>query len=365
LSPILVRPVREQLEHDRVIRLLQQDLAKKKVDVGINPGAEQNASVGGAGRKEFPDAVLYSTEKGRKLIGVVEVETAESINHLEAMSQWAHLAKLRVPFHLYVPTGSGDAARRLSDDHRIPVTEIWSYHQVGEQFKFTLIYPPARGRSAPTAPRMVSVASIRVEPRVDPTAGEIHEEAPAKSAPQTKSGPQTKSVPPIQAMPGARSTASAAKVASEPASPRVIPARPRVIPAKTAVAAAVAKPAASKPAAGKSSPAAPVKTSPPVAKAPAKVATVPAPKVAPAKVAPAKVAPAKVVAAKSVAAKKVVAAKAVTSAARAERRPPAGRPAAAPRKPAPVRKSAARPPAAARVSKSKLPSVRKPAPKRR
>lgn len=173
MSPILVRPVREQLEHDRVIRLLQQDLARKKVEVTINPGTEQNASVGGGSRKEFPDAVVYSVEKGRKVIGVVEVETAESVNHLEAMSQWAHLARLRVPFHLYVPLVSIDAARRLSHDHAISVTEIWSYHQVGDQFRFTQVHPARAGRAAAAAPRTVSVASIRVEPKLDAVTPEV------------------------------------------------------------------------------------------------------------------------------------------------------------------------------------------------
>lgn len=210
MSPILVRPVREQLEHDRVIRLLQADLAKKKVEVGINPGAEQNAAVGGGSRREFPDAVLYSTEKGKKLIAVVEVETTESVNHLEAMSQWAHLARLKVPFHLYVPTASVDVARRLSQDHAIPVTEIWSYHQVGEQFRFTLIYPPPRGKAA-VAPRTVSVASIRVEPRLDPTA-DIPDRPPT---------------PPVGQP--APSASVGAKV--PPAQPRVIPAKaPRAAP---------------------------------------------------------------------------------------------------------------------------------------
>ena len=215
MSPILVRPVREQLEHDRVIRLLQADLGKKKVEVGINPGAEQNASVAGGGRKEFPDAVLYSTDKGRKLIAVVEVETVESVNHLEAMSQWAHLARLKVPFHLYVPTASVDVARRLSQDHAIQVTEIWSYHQVGEQFKFTLIYPPPGRGKAAGVPRTVSVASIRVEPRIDPTA-DVRE--PVQAAP-------------AQSSPGA-AVADKAKGT---------PARPRIIPAKTARASEPAK----------------------------------------------------------------------------------------------------------------------------
>jgi hypothetical protein len=145
LSPILVRPVREQLEHDRVIRQLQRDLSRRKIEVGINPGAEQNVSLGTA-RKEYPDAVLFSTDKGRKVIGVVEVETGESVNNLEAMAQWAHYAKLRAPFLLYVPMGSVDVARRLAADNQIAVAEIHSYHQVGEVMRFTLVH-----RSGPVA----------------------------------------------------------------------------------------------------------------------------------------------------------------------------------------------------------------------
>jgi hypothetical protein len=327
LSPILVRPVREQLEHDRVIRLLQQDLAKKKVEVGINPGAEQNASVGGAGRKEFPDAVIYSTDKGRKLIGVVEVETAESVNHLEAMSQWAHLAKLKVPFHLYVPTGSVDVARRLSQDYGISVTEIWSYLQVGEQFKFTLIYPPSRGRSAATAPRTVSVATIRVEPRPDPTADIVPDEPVVRPA-----------------LPSA-----APRVA---AGPRVIPAKPKVIPQKAAL-----------------------KTSPPQAATPAKVVSAakvaPPSKAAPSSKAapPVKVAPApksvagRVAPPPKPAAVAIKAPKASASAAMAPKskasRPVAGKSQPVPRPAA--RASTARP-AAPKARKGAPPPVRKHAP---
>ena len=65
MSPILVRPVREQLEHDRVIRLLQAKY-KRKFDVAINPGNEQTAPVGNPPLPWFPDLVLQSTERSRK-----------------------------------------------------------------------------------------------------------------------------------------------------------------------------------------------------------------------------------------------------------------------------------------------------------
>ena len=59
MSPILVRPVREQLEHDRVIRLLQAKY-KKKFDVAINPGSVQAAPVLIGSAPWYPDLVLTS-----------------------------------------------------------------------------------------------------------------------------------------------------------------------------------------------------------------------------------------------------------------------------------------------------------------
>lgn len=150
MSPILVRPVREQLEHDRVIRLLQAKY-KRKFDVAINPGNEQTAAVGTGPSAWYPDLVLQSSERGRKLLGIVEVETSESVNNLEAMSQWASLARLRAPFHLYVPAGSVDVARRLCTDFQIPVAEIWAYHPLGDQLRFTLVHRSARADGKPRA----------------------------------------------------------------------------------------------------------------------------------------------------------------------------------------------------------------------
>lgn len=151
LSPILVRPVREQFEHDRVIRLLQARW-RRRFQVGVNLGAEQVAPAGNGSNAMFPDIVLTGT-RSHRVEGVVEVETGESVNNLEAMAQWARFAALRVPFYLYVPSGSVDSARRLCTEHGIPVAEIWSYYSFGDQIRFTLIHkaPPAslRAQSRP------------------------------------------------------------------------------------------------------------------------------------------------------------------------------------------------------------------------
>ena len=143
LSPILLRPVREQLEHDRVIRLLQAKY-KRKFDVAINPGGEQGTPIPIGQLPWYPDLVLHSAERGRKLLGVVEVETAESVNKVEAMSQWASFARIRGAFHLYVPTSMIDVARQLCVDLQILVGELWAYTAIGDQVRFALIQRAAR-----------------------------------------------------------------------------------------------------------------------------------------------------------------------------------------------------------------------------
>jgi hypothetical protein len=155
LSPILVRPIREQLEHDRVIRLLQAKY-KRKFDVAMNPGKEQTASVAVGASPWYPDLVLQSADGRRKLLGTVEVETAESINHLEAMSQWGTFARLRAPFHLYVPVSSVDTAKRLCAALQISAAEIWAYNSLGDEILFTLVHRSAVRKRHAAAPARVA-----------------------------------------------------------------------------------------------------------------------------------------------------------------------------------------------------------------
>jgi hypothetical protein len=181
VSPILVRPVREQLEHDRLIRLLQTKL-RRKYEVAINPGNEQNTPVGNGPTAVFPDLVLLSLERGRRLQGVIEVETGESVNHLEALAQWTHLAKLRAEFHLYVPAGMVEVARRLSEDNHIVVNEIWSYHSIGDQVRFTLVH---RSREAAPVKHPVVAAPKPAPPARTP-------KKPVRTAPPPRKAPKPK-----------------------------------------------------------------------------------------------------------------------------------------------------------------------------
>jgi hypothetical protein len=274
VSPILVRPVREQLEHDRVIRLLPGRY-KRRFDVGINPGAEQNAAIGVGTSAVYPDAVLYSTEKNRKIQGVVEVETVESINHLEVMSQWGPYSRLKIPFHLYVPVAALDVARRLSSDHHVAVSEIWSYDNVGDQVRFTLVHkvpetskrsiaaPPPAPAPAKTAPP-VKLTPGKPSP-VKPGAGKVAVVKPADARPaevkpvsaKPAAVKATGAKPAVKPVPPAGKSAAVTKLAPPPAKPAPPAAKP--VPP-------TAKPAAAKsanPARVKSAKAAPVKKAAP------------------------------------------------------------------------------------------------------
>jgi hypothetical protein len=184
VSPILVRPVREQLEHDRVIRLLHLKL-KRRHDVVANIGPDQTVPVKIGPVMIYPDLVLSATDKGKKLEGTVEVETAESVNHLEAMAQWAHLGRARVPFHLYVPANCVEIARRLAAENDVRLTELWSYHTIGDQTRFTLVQknaPPAAGGAKKTAaavsPKPAAAAKKRAAVSPKPAAAKAR---PAKA----------------------------------------------------------------------------------------------------------------------------------------------------------------------------------------
>jgi hypothetical protein len=176
-----MRPVREQLEHDRVIRLLQAKW-RRRYQVGINPGTEQMAAVGPSTAPLYPDVVLWSPERGRRVEGVVEVETAESVNNMEALAEWGPYSRLRAAFYLYIPNGSADAARRLVAENAIAVTEIWTYYLVGDQMRFTMVFRASAPPVRPVSRRQVAKRPRAASPRRKPAAGRARGAKAAKPA---------------------------------------------------------------------------------------------------------------------------------------------------------------------------------------
>jgi hypothetical protein len=220
---IYVRPVREQIEHDRVIRHLQTKL-KRKYDVLMNVGTEQAAaSVKSGTQLLFPDLVLWTTDKSRKLAGVVEVETGESVHHLEAMSQWAPFGRLKVPFQLYVPAASADIAKRLASDLGAHVTELWTYHAIGDQIRLALVQKaPVPGEARRQADRERAAEKRAKDARpakgAARPAAKVVKKAAAKSArPAKSSASASKARKPAA---GARKPAAGARKPARPVGKR-------------------------------------------------------------------------------------------------------------------------------------------------
>lgn len=185
MSPILTRPVREQLEHDRVIRQLQAKY-KRKTDVIINPGNEQNGSVTVGDLVVFPDLLVYA-EGTKRLLTTVEVETGESVNPIEARAEWGNFSKLKVPLHLYVPPACVEAVKRICDEYQIVVAELWTYTTTFDQVRFTLV------SKSPDAPTVKVPVKATPPPKAKPVARLARPVAKAK--PAAKPAPRAKAKP--------------------------------------------------------------------------------------------------------------------------------------------------------------------------
>lgn len=277
---ILVRPVREQLEHDRVIRLLQAKW-KKKFDVEINVGDEHTTSLKVGQLTVYPDLILHSPTVPRRLQGVVEVETGESVNHLEAMAQWTHMSKARAPFQLYVPTNSIDQARRLCAAQQVALAELWSFYVFGEQVRLTLVHRDEALAQIPQPPKGAIKAKAPKpapppKPAVAPTPA-----APAKAA--TAAKPAT--TKPVIA---AKSTAAAKPVHAKGAAPLAKAASPRAkagtAKGKVTAARSTAKVGSARKVAAKAAPRAVTPSSARASQGPKKAAAKPAKPVKSAKV---------------------------------------------------------------------------------
>ena len=187
VSPILVRPVREQLEHDRIIRLLLARL-KRRHDVATNIGDEQTTGVKVGRGPDVPGSRADIPGSGQAPRRDRRGRDGESVNHLEAMAQWAHFGRVRTPFHLYVPASAVEIARRLCVENQVNVAELWSFHTIGDQTRFTLVQrsAAASSREAAAEARQAAAAetskSAAEKVRQRPASGARAARKPARTA---------------------------------------------------------------------------------------------------------------------------------------------------------------------------------------
>ena len=212
MSPILTRPVREQLEHDRVIRQLQARY-KRKTDVIINPGNEQNQSITVGDLVVFPDLLLFA-EGSKRLLATVEVETGESVNPIEARAEWGVYSKLKVPLHLYVPPACVDAAKRICAEYQIVVSELWTYTTTFDQVRFTMVHRDADAPvvRVPDAPKAQKSPAPQKAQKAQPAP----QKAPkAKAKPKAKPAAKAKAASKPKPKPAAKKPAAKSKPAAK------------------------------------------------------------------------------------------------------------------------------------------------------
>ncbi|HVW05045.1 MAG TPA: hypothetical protein VHB78_08545 [Vicinamibacterales bacterium] len=237
MSPIYVRPAREQIEHDRLIRHLQTKYKKKFSDVIVNiDGQEPQTAVKIGPLTLYPDIVLMD---GKKLAGLAEVETGESVNNLEAMAQWTHFALARVPFHLYVPVQGYESARRLCDSYQVKAAEIWTYRPATDGFDLVRMHADPSAANGARGGKAASVVAPAAPPKpVTPPPAPAPAPEPAKAAAK----PAVKSSEAPAKAAKAKPVAKAEKAPKAPAPKAKTPPAKAKKPVKASKAARPAKP---------------------------------------------------------------------------------------------------------------------------
>ena len=243
MSPIYVRPAKEQFEHDRLIQFLEAQ-NKATVEVLTNKGDARDYALKIGEGTYFPDLIL---QDGKKLTGVIEIETGESTNNLEALAQWVHFGKAKVPFSLYVPVLMYDAARRFCELNRVTVTEIWTYRPTWEGFELLRVFhdPDAVAKSGKGPVARVAVMPKTVQaPRPEPVAELIEEVVRLGQKAEAARAARREAMRPSRvAIVKAAAAAAASKNAAAAAAAKAAQATPAA-PAKPAKPEAKAKPAA-------------------------------------------------------------------------------------------------------------------------
>ena len=110
--------------HDWVIEKTVENCCGKIKEKGrkiyTNPNQEKNFEVNGF----YPDIVVYNPET-KKVTMIDEIET--EVGEIEK-NQWEDFAKLGIPaFSVTIPLSEVEKTKKIIEDNKIAVTEIWSY----------------------------------------------------------------------------------------------------------------------------------------------------------------------------------------------------------------------------------------------
>ncbi len=106
--------IRDALEHDEVVRAIEDVYHQKRKHVWINPGSEKNCKWG-----DYYIDVIASDSPNPDVAWVIEVETTSSISSSEARQQWNNYDRTYENWHLAVPVSHEDKTEELLEEHNI------------------------------------------------------------------------------------------------------------------------------------------------------------------------------------------------------------------------------------------------------
>jgi len=79
-----------------------------------------------------------------------------------------------------VPAGCVDIARRLASENDVKIAELWSFHTIGDQTRFTLVH-----RATPAEVKAASRSAKGVKTAAKAAAPAARKKTPAKPARKT------------------------------------------------------------------------------------------------------------------------------------------------------------------------------------
>lgn len=105
----------DQNIHDRVIQVAADNLKNSgRFQVYVNPGSQKNTRIGNL----YPDIILTPATTNNVQF-IIEVETSNSVNANEALSQWQAYSNLGGAFYLLIPKESRTLAENICRQYNI------------------------------------------------------------------------------------------------------------------------------------------------------------------------------------------------------------------------------------------------------
>ena len=146
----------------RLIRLLQVKL-RRKFEVAINPGNEQNAPVGTGQRRVSGSGVAVARARppAARVIGSRDGRVGQSPRSSGAMDAPGKAARRISPPLCACGHGGSRAASVPGQSDR--GGRIWSYQSIGDQVRFALVHRVARRRQAIQSWLWLQPAPVRRE----------------------------------------------------------------------------------------------------------------------------------------------------------------------------------------------------------